>query len=324
MTMSIDRTFVNAMCISRQKSLLGKEKIARLLDAASFDEAYRMLGEMGFGDVDSVSAAEYEQVLLAEQMKLYDFVRAYAPTDAIRAYCLAPRDAYNAEYLVRQAYVTLPEARLVPGEVPMERLRKGIDGSYQVLPAWLVTPIRESQAMFERGDATGVAVSTVFLRALYDYLLAVCRFGQMRRFVQWQIDTKNISVALRAGKLSELEAMWIEGGQISLASLVLLLKRDGTAVSRRFMQTDYSAVIRAAMDAKEQNKPLVAYENAVDSEFLRSLLPQKYSCEGVEPFLLYFGYRANDIANVRVVLAAKLAGADKDSIKARLRVSYGE
>ena len=85
-----------------------------------------------------------------------------------------------------------------------------------------------------------------------------------------------------------------------------------------------SAAVAAAVEAKEQRLPLIAYENAVDSAFLRSLYPHRYDSEGVAPFLLYFGYRTNDIANVRIVLAAKLAGADKDSIKTRLRVSYGE
>lgn len=321
--MSIDKTFVNAMCISRQKYLLGKDKLARLMEAASFEEAYHMLGEMGFGE-GNADPALYQQMLVAEQAKLHDFVRAYAPTEAIKAYCLAPRDFYNAEYAVRQQYLSLPDPSPVDGTISFERIRKGVSGAYNVLPPWLVAPIKQASALFERGEATGVAVSTIFLRAQYEYLLSECRRAPMRRYVQWQIDTKNISVALRASTRSELESMWIEGGQLSFDTLLLLQKGDRTAVNRRFMQTDYTQAVHAAVEAKEQQQPLIAYENAVDSAFLRSLYPHRYDSEGVAPFLLYFGYRTNDIANVRIVLAAKAAGADKESIKSRLRVSYGE
>ena len=321
--MNVDKTFVNAMCISRQKYLLGKDKLARLLEAQDFEEAFRMLGEFGFGEGD-VAPEAYEQLLYGELGQLYAFARAYAPTEAIKAFCLAPRDFYNAEYLLRQAYVNLPTVPMQEGTVPIERVKKGVAGAYNQLPAYLVAPIKEAQASFDRGDATGVGVSTIFNRALYAYLLSVCKDRRTKGYVQWQIDTKNISIALRADTRAELESMWIEGGKLSVDTLLLLQKGERTAVDRRFLQTDYTEVVRAAVDAKEKRLPLVKYENAVDSAFLRTLLPQRYSSEGVAPFLLYFGYKTNDIANVRVILAGKLAGADKESIKERLRVSYGE
>lgn len=321
--MSVDKTFVNAMCISRQKYLLGKDKLARLLECADFDEAFRMVQEYGFGEGD-VAPSEYERVLLAEQVKLYDFVRSYAPTEAIKTFLLAPKDCYNAEYLLRRAHVSLPDLPLVAGTVSVDRIKKGVQGAYNLLPSYLVEPVKEAEALFERGQATGVAVSTVFARALYAHLLSVCKGRRIRGYVQWQIDAKNVSVALRSGSRAEIENMYIEGGLVALDSLLLLQKGERTAIERRFTGTEYAEVVRLALEAKEHGLPLIAYENAVDSAFLRSLYAERYSCEGDAPFLLYFGYKTNDIQNVRLILAGKLARADKDSIKARLRVSYGE
>jgi vacuolar-type H+-ATPase subunit C/Vma6 len=237
---------------------------------------------------------------------------------------LAPKDFYNAEYLLRQCYKALPDLPLVEGEVPLERIKKGLDGAYNLLPSYLVAPIKEASALFERESASGVEISTVFTRALYAHLADVCKSRRVRGYVVWQIDAKNISVALRSATRADLERMWIEGGKVSFDSLLLLQKGERTSLDRRFIGTEYVDVVRAALDAKEKGLPLIAYENAVDSAFLRSLYPERYSSEGVAPFLLYFGYVSNDIANVRVVLAGKLAKADKESIKARLRVCYGE
>ena len=142
--------------------------------------------------------------------------------------------------------------------------------------------------------------------------------------MQWQIDAKNVSIALRSATRAEIESMYIEGGKLSLDSLVLLQKGERTAIDRRFTGTEYADVVRLALEAREHGLPLVAYENAVDSAFLRSLYAERYSCEGDAPFLLYYGYKTNDIQNVRIILAGKLACADKDKIKARLRVCYGE
>ena len=321
--MSVDKTFVNAMCISRQKYLLGKEKINRLLDAASFEEAFRMLGEFGFGESD-VAPLDSERLLFSETVALSSFVATYAPTDEVKAFCLAPRDYLNAEYLLRRQRVGLPDVQLAHGLIPLDRLQKGIDGAYNLLPSSLAAAVKEASALFDRGAATGVAVSTLFTRAMYAYLLTTCRSRRVKGYVQWQIDAKNLSIALRSATRQELESMWIEGGKVSFDSLLLLQKGDRSALDRRFYGTDYSEVVRLALDARQNGRPLVAYENAVDSAFLRSLLPERYSVEGLAPFLLYFGYKTNDVFNVRVVLAGKLAGADKDTIKARLRVSYGE
>ena len=144
--MSVDKTFVNAMCISRQKYLLGKEKINRLLDAASFEEAFRMLCEFGFGESD-VAPLDYERLLFSETVALSSFVATYAPTDEVKAFCLAPRDYLNAEYLLRRQRVGLPDVQLAHGLIPLDRLQKGIDGAYNLLPSSLAAAVMATVGM---------------------------------------------------------------------------------------------------------------------------------------------------------------------------------
>ena len=117
--------------------------------------------------------------------------------------------------------------------------------------------------------------------------------------------------------------MAIAGGKYDMDDLRVVFGGDRTAIERRFAFSDYSEVVREALDAKEAGKPLVAYERISDSALLASLYPRRYESEGLVPFLLYYAYKTNEIANVRILMAGKIAGVDKEVVKERLRLGYG-
>lgn len=316
----LDQMFVNAMCISRQKDLLGKDKLLRVLDAPDGKEAFRMLREAGFGDGD-VEFGQYESLLASEDSDLAAFVKQFAPTEQALAFCLAPRDFANAECLVRSAKTSW-KGVMGEGSVRLDVLQKGVDGEYNVLPDYLVDCVREAVSSFDMGTATGVSISTLFARALYAYLLRVCK-GKLKPYVQWQIDVKNIAVALRSSTWQDVAAMAIEGGRVTKDDLKVLFGADRTAIERRFAFSRYAEVVDEALKAKEAGKPMVAFERIADSALLSSLYPRRYESEGIVPFLLYYAYKTNEIANVRIILAGKTAGVDKEIIKERLRLGYG-
>ena len=317
----MDTTFVNAMCISRQKDLLSKDKLLRAAEAADAKEAYRLLREAGFGEGDA-SYAEYENVLAAQDNELVAFVKQFAPNKQVERFCLAPRDFANAECLVRSAK-TAWKGVVGEGTVRLDVLQKGVDGEFNLLPDYLVGCVRESLTMFDMGTATGVNISTLFARGLYAHLSNVCTQRRLRRYVQWQIDVKNIAVALRASTWQEVQAMAIDGGKVSIDDLRVLFGGDRTAIERRFAFSDYAQVVLSALAAKEAKRPLIVFERMADSALLMSLYPHRYDSEGLVPFLLYYAYKTNEIANVRIVMAGKMAGVDGDVIKERLRLSYG-
>lgn len=313
--------FVNAMCISRQKDLLTKDKLLRAAEAADAKEAFRLLREAGFGEGDA-PYTDYERLLAEQDNELVTFVKQFAPNEQVAAFCLAPRDFANAECLVRSAK-TAWKGVVGEGTIRLDTLQKGVDGEYNLLPDYMVGCVREAVTMFDMGTATGVGISTLFARALYAHLLAVCTRRPLRRYVQWQIDIKNIAVALRSATWAEVQAMAIEGGRVDRDDLRVLFGGDRTAIERRFAFSDYAQVVLEALAAKEAHRPLVVFERMADSALLLSLYPRRYDSEGPVPFLLYYAYKTNEIANVRIVMAGKMAGVDSDTIKERLRLSYG-
>ena len=73
----------------------------------------------------------------------------------------------------------------------------------------------------------------------------------------------------------------------------------------------------------DEARPAVKLEQAVNSEIVKRLKEKRYETEGLTPWLLYWYYCQNELANVRLALTAAGVGAEKAEVEKRLRVGYG-
>ena len=311
--MARDKTYVNAICRSREAALIGQDKMSRLLDS-DYADCVRLLGEWGW-------QTEGEHPLVeAERRKLVDFVKDFAPTDEVLLWVLAGYDFFNAEVAVRNAFLQgLDEAFLPEGAVKVEEILKAVAGDKNDCPAYLAEVIAQAAEIYREDKATGAKVSTLFLNAYYAYLLANVRTKRLKALIQAEIDGKNLSVAIRSLE----DPLFLQGGTLTKEDLRYIMVADRSKVERKYAYAPLGDLVRKALAAKEGKDALVAFEKDAGSFGLKSLESVRYDNEGILPFVLYYLYKAAEIDNVRILLAGKRAGAARDSIKARLRISYG-
>lgn len=321
----LDTTYTNGVIAAREKRLL-KEKILRFCELDA-EEAFRALLDSGFGGgaETATSVFEYEKLVGAEEKNVDEFIRVYAPSEAERAYLLAPRDFHNAKALVKAAFLnTAPERMLSPeGLVSIELIKECISQAdfsrLKALNAYMGTACEESMAFLSE-QSSGAKVGEIFEKALYSYLWEISKGKRvLRKLLTAKIDMTNILIAFRAENELQAKKQYLCEGALSFKKLSALFDDDYERAKRAFATTDYVDFVEKCFEAKEKSLPYSEAEKMRDGFDVCFFAARKYDLQKSEPFL-YYVYRCRvENANVRVVFVCLLAGMNEHEIKKRLR-----
>ena len=128
--MAKDVTYINGVIAVKETALLGGKLIK--MCSATAEEAFRTLTESGFGKGSAArSAFEYEKLLEEDLDEINSFVREYAPSEAEKAYFLAPFDFHNAKALLKSKYTGAnPQPMLAPdGLIPCATIARCVENA---------------------------------------------------------------------------------------------------------------------------------------------------------------------------------------------------
>lgn len=319
--MQKDILFIDAACKSREKFLLGADKYARLIDADGYSSGLKLLREYNFGK-SAKEDADLFGVLYQEEEDLIAFIKEYAPKSGVHNYFLLPYDFINAEALFKCKKLGLDEEKYLTheGVLKIEDIRDAIDGKKSSVPE-LNKAIVEAEDLFgEDKEPSGSLVDTVFARNMYAAMRRLIKDATTLKFIEREIDLKNISILLRSETFEEYLTMKLPFGTLTLSQEKILNEKNGEKILAAFKRTVFYDFLKTVFSPKDN--PLREYEKAVDGYNLKKLKETRYFNKGTEPYLLYVGYRKADIKNVRLILTGLRSGISKEVIKEKLRESY--
>ena len=162
----------------------------------------------------------------------------------------------------------------------------------------------------------------MFLNAYYTRMAAICPDKLVRKAISAEIDGKNVAVAMRSADAKTAREMRLAGGTLTDGEFTTLTGGDLRKIRSAFLYSPLRELVDAALDEKEKNAPLIGFERLAEGAFLKTLKQRRYETEGAVPYLLYAYYKRNELTNVRVVMAGKLCGAERERIRGRLREGY--
>ncbi len=324
MTMK-NTVFVNGLVKSREKYLIGRDKFIQMADAANDVEAFRLLSETGFGGeaVSGAAPSDYETLISAEWKALMGFLKQYAPNENFVRAVAARNDFHNAECAVRSVYAEVAVTAFMPdGVVDKSLLLSAAHGEKTEMPQYLLSPMKQALELFEAGEASGVDVSLIFLRAYYSFMLKTAAGSVWKENVAFEIDAKNVCAALRSNGEKGVEKQYIDGGKISVKTLSLIASGEKDKALDKLLRTPYYDFVKSAFEEKAASLALVDTERRAESFAMEKLKEKRFETEGSVPLLVYVNYKLCEMKNVRVVMALKRCRADKDKIIARLVDCY--
>ena len=315
--MGRDVIYTNGIIAAREKYFLGG-KLSRMCESTP-EEAFRILSESGYGRGSAAeSPADFEEMALAEERALDEFIREYAPSGAERDYLLSPRDFHNAKSLLKAAYLHADaEKMLAPeGLIPVRELSEAVSaGDFSRLGKEIGAALEEGAAALEQGGASGAEIGGIFERAMFRHLAAaVSRNGVLKKLLAGRADRLNILTAMRASGQAQAER-----GRLTKKQLAGLFGADPEKAAHSLDGTPYAAFVGKCFAAKSAGLPLTEAEREAASFETEFFAARKYDLERNQPFLYYVFRRRAENANVRIVFVCLQAGMREGEIKKRLR-----
>ena len=165
--------YVASIARSLENTLLGSEKITRMVFAESYEDALKILAESGFGNM---SEGGVDAMIAAEELKLARFMKEAEGIKGLESFALR-NDYHNAKALMKAKYAGIEDASfmLAPaGTLEVDALKDAVmNDEYGALPDLMARALAEIDAAFASAPRSGRHIDEVLDMAMYDLVLAV-------------------------------------------------------------------------------------------------------------------------------------------------------
>lgn len=328
-----DYLFGSANIRTLEHAIIGRERIERLLNTKTTDEAWGLLSDWGVHIVRNQESGKpmREETLLGILKGAYNRLGELAPNSEALRLWLYPYDCNNLK-AAQKAFIRGidPSSMLFDfGTLAASDIVKMVEmGNYEGLPANLQASA--GKAMDEYAKTKNPQVIDLILdKACWlDMLAAANASGEalIIRLVQTKIDLLNVMIALRilrmksgeVGKVLFADA-FLEGGKVTFDSLMDSLSLGENALWESLRSSDY---VRFAENFAKSDRALSTAEKLADNYWMSLILENKFVPDGLEVMIAFLAAHEYEIKNLRIVLAGKEAGIPTATIRERIRDSY--
>lgn len=315
------------MLRAREPKLLNLEKAGRMLDAASVEDAAKLLTDCGYPDMSQMSASEVEETLAQRRGKIFKEMQDLSPDKELVDLFKLKYDYHNAKAILKAEAVgtdckhLLSDAGRLPGKQLLELYN---EEKYSRMPEKLAAAMAEAKAVLARTSNPQLA----------DFVLDKAYFAETRDaadavggdflkgYAQIQVDAANLKSAvrtLRMGKNQDfLAEVLVDGGSVGVQSL---MSADKDGLAGLFAHTPLEKAAALGAEALSGGG-MTAFERACDNGVNSYLREAKLISYGPEAVLAYLAAVEGEIQAVRMILTGRLAGVKPQAIRERLRELY--
>ena len=302
------------MLAARETKMLSAERMERMIDAPTNEEAAKILEECGYGDLSGLSAKDAGAAPEAQLVQLFRLKYDY----------------HNAKALIKaQAMGTDCGAIMSQrGTVPPQKLHAAFyEEDYRDIPPVLAQAMVDAAAILAR-TANPQAADFALDRAYFAQMLALCDGlsdgGFAKGYVQLQIDGANLRAAVRTRRMAKdadfLRNALVSGGTIG-TDRVLAAFESAEALTALYANTWLSNAASAGAAAMSGGA-LTAFELLCDNALMDYIRAAKLRSFGAAHVSAYLAAMENETTAARMILTGRLAGLQPAVIRERLRETY--
>ncbi len=323
-----DYLYLSAYLRAMESQLLTRERLERMLEARSNEDAAKVLTECGYEGLEPLTAGNLEESLRKSRQDTFALVSEAAPDPAIVDLFRLKYDYHNLKAIVKCAATGQDPERLLMagGRVEPAVLRDAVArDELENLPEDLREAIPQARELL---SATGDPQKSDFFldRAWYKVLTATAektRSEFLKGYAALLIDSANLRSAVRTLRMKKdrsfLERVLSPGGTVSTEAIADAVTA-GDSLEPLFPDSLQAAA--ALGDQIRDGGPQTAFEKACDDAVNEYLRQAKMVPFGEQVLAAYIAARENDITAARVILSGRLAGVPAESIRERLRDAY--
>lgn len=316
----------------KENKLMGQDRIERMLDTDSLDDALKVLSESDYGSGEQVeSPYDYEKLLAAELKKVYDFIEEVTPNKELTDLFALQYDMHNLKSLIKGHYLgsqeDLPLASI--GSIDLQDLTRAVKAKqYDSIPDYLAQALVKLEETFEKGfdpHRLDFFLDQLYFKRVFE-VLKKHKNPFMRELFVKRVDLTNIRTLLRVKTIGEdidfLKNLLIEGGSLDLDSLLKALEAPIDDLLVMLKESEYIDFIEDGIRAFDSQASLTLYERQMDNYLLNYIKKRKYNPMGMEAIAGYLLAKENEIKLVRMIMVGKINKIPKVAIRERLRDLY--
>ena len=319
---------ISAMLRAREPRLLTNEKAERMLDAASFEDAAKLLTDSGYPDMSQMDANELEDCLAKHRDEIFAELARFSPDGRLVDVFRLKYDYHNAKAIIKAEAMGLDPLRLLSnsGRVAGKKLLELYNEDKRVqLPETLGTAMAEAKAVLAR---TGNP-------QLSDFVLDKAYFAELEKaaaelesdflkgYATILIDSTNLKSTVRTLRMGKgqdfLREVLISGGNVGAERLANAADKESIAVL--YVHTRLERAAQLGGDSLDGSS-MTAFELACDNAVNGYLREAKLISYGSAPVLAYMAAVEGEITAIRMILTGRLAGVAPQVIRERLRDLY--
>ena len=319
---------LSAMLRAREPKLLNADRAGRMLDAASFEEAAKLLTDCGYADLSQAGAGEIEAALTQRRNQILDELEQLSPERAIVDLFRIKYDVHNAKVLLKSEAMGVDGTALYSrsGRFAPEKLQELYhEERYSELPESFGKALAEAKSILAR-TANPQLADFVLDRAMFEEMLAAAKATDcpfLTGYVRLLIDSSNLKSLVRTGRMHKdadfLREVLLPGGNVDEDRLQTA--GDGEGLTALFAHSPLEQAAARGAEALSGGS-LTAFERACDNAVNAYLRSAKLVSYGPEAVAAYLAAVEGEITAVRMILTGKLAGIAPETIRERLRDLY--
>ena len=318
-----DYTFAVARTRALEVYLFSGQTIDQLISAKTYDDAFRMVKEKGWGDTDANDDADV--MLAKERNKIWTTVRELGVDMQVFDVLMLPSLYHNVKTAVKEAYTNEKhDDFFFDGTSPSrEEIRDIIEKKeFSRLPGKLEAAASEAfETLLHTGDGQmcDVIIDAACLEEIYES-------GKnsdeevIREYADVVVTNADIKIALRCARTKKtpefMRRALVTCSGIDIESLI---KAAGIGVEGIIEFLGNSGYADAAEELKVSAS---AFERWCDNHMMDMLRSQKYEMFSVGPIVAYVLARENEIKTVGIVLSGKRNDLPEEQIRERIREMY--
>ncbi len=325
----IDYLFISTRIRALEASLLSRERMQRMLDAPSAEDAAKVLGECGYPDMVPLSLQSMGEAIAQKQQEALHDMASFVPNKPLLDAFRVKYDYHNAKTLLKAEAKAVPAERLLIdlGRVPVRELTEKLNaGDLRGLPSILqggITRARETLGATRDPQLSDFALD----HAYFEDMLAIAKEADsafLLGYVRLLIDVANLRSSVRTVRLGKsgefMGDILFDGGNMD-AARVLAAASAGGSLGELFARSPLKEAAETGMVALSQGS-LTSFEKLCDNAVTKYLGGAKYVSFGDAPVVAYLAAKEQEFTAVRILLTGRLAGLAPDIIDERLRDPY--
>lgn len=323
--------FASARVRVLENGLIGKDRIAQLVEASSVDELYARLEEYGVTLVRKDGSVQVEPTLCGILKQALTDVTECAPEPALFDFLRYPYDCHNIKSAIKSHLRGLPCEQMLfdLGSAACEDVASmPKTGEYDALPAEMAKAAPLALQAFEK-TGNPRAIDLILDKACFADMLRCARESGEDfhvQLVRTQIDLVNLMICLRLIRMDAgeqgamlLEQALLDGGSLDTQALLCAYSEGQNALLYLLKGTPYE---KLAAGISESDGTAAATERLVDDWRMVLIKEAKHVTFGAPILSAYFYAQEYAVRNIRIVIAAKKAGLAPEIIHERIRTSY--